>query len=443
MAYAIRPFVGGINAISGKIARPNMSTMLRNLNRVDRAQDYIVVQRADQHQAQWLDGIAVAPGVVRQFVALPIGSRESIEWQMTGVNDVGGMQLEIIPQYPTSQISINRFEDMHRNQDIAMSIGGLLTTPADSGIDAGIPVYMRTNKPRPRTLLDELNRSENLKSNRLSLCVDKARTITIRISDGGNEHFYKLHGHTCLFLVMQAFCTARGTDRNTFRFLYDAMVINDHDAADDLNMENGDRVEAHQIQIGGGLSDPRWNIPHLEAPAQGFGAGAQILQNINPDKQDPRSWNTDAAKLPNIQVLNSEVFERIMGMPLPSTPISLATYRHAGIPFLEGYRENKSPICGNFNRVVALDDLDKMNRGSPSQKILEGRCKGCGRTVNSEKLCPSCDNDRIALDPSYRNRHTLALQPMEAEWERFKSIVDLASLTLEDTSALKVPSEAV
>jgi hypothetical protein len=84
MAYAIRPFVGGVNAISGKIARPNMSTILRSLNRVDRAQDYIVVQRADQSRAQWLDGIAVAPGVVRQFVALPIDSRESIEWQMTG-----------------------------------------------------------------------------------------------------------------------------------------------------------------------------------------------------------------------------------------------------------------------------------------------------------------------------------------------------------------------
>jgi hypothetical protein len=50
-----------------------------------------------------------------------------------------------------------------------------------------------------------------------------------------------------------------------------------------------------------------------------------------------------------------------MGMPPPSTPISLATYRQAGIPFLDGYRETNSPIRGNFNRVVALDDLDKMD----------------------------------------------------------------------------------
>jgi hypothetical protein len=454
MAYAIRPFVGGVNAISGKIARPNMSTMLRSLNRVDRAQDYIVVQQEDQSRAQWLDGIAVAPGVVRQFVALPIGSRESIEWQMTGVNDVGGMQLEIIPQYPTSQIEITRFDVMPRNRDIgriAMGKGDLLTTPADLGIDAGIPVYMGTDSPRPRTLLDELNRSGNLKSNRLRLCVDKAQTITIKVVDNSDEHFCRIHGSTCLLPVMQDFCTTRGNDPNTFTFTFDRQMIRDRDTADSLGMEDGDCVEVFQNQIGGGWSDPRWNISHLEAPAQGFGAGAQIFQNINPDKQDPRSWNTDAAKLLNIQVLNLEVFERIMGMPPPSTPISLATYRQAGIPFLEGYRETNSPIHGNFNRVVALDDLDKMDRGSPSETILNllhaGRCKVCGRTVNSEKLCPSCDNDHefscTPSPPSHRNRHMLALQPVEAEWERFESIVDLASLTLKDPSAPKVPSEAV
>jgi hypothetical protein len=205
---------------------------------------------------------------------------------------------------------------------------------------------------------------------------------------------------------MRDFYEQRGGHPDYVRFYFDNRAIFDRDTADDLGMEDGDCVEVIQDQTGGGWSDPRWNLSHLEAPAQGFGAGAQIFQNINPDKQDPRSWNTDAAKLLNIQVLNLEVFERIMGVPPPSTPISLATYRQAGIPFLKGYRETKTPIRGTFNRVVALDDLDKMDRGSPSEKML-------------------------------------ALQPVEAEWERFESIVDLNSLTLKDTSALKVPSEAV
>jgi hypothetical protein len=254
---------------------------------------------------------------------------------------------------------------------------------------------------------------------------------------------------------MQDFYTTLGKNPSNFQFCFDDGFISDNDTADDMDMEDGDCVKVYQIQIGGGgWGDPRWNISHLEAPAQGFGAGAQIFQNINPDKQDPRLWNIEAAKLLSIQVLNLEVFERIMGVPPPPTPISLATYQQADIPFLEGYRETSPPIRGTFNRVVALDDLDKMDRGSPSEKIPNllhaSRCEGCGRTVNSAKHCPSCNNDpEFFRAPSsdsslsHRNRHMLALQPVEAEWERFESIVDLASLTLKDTSSLKVPNKAV
>lgn len=60
--YALRIFVGRINAVSG----------LRMDDRTDEAQatgvlqDYVVVPGQ-----QWLDGICVSPGIVRQFVAMP------------------------------------------------------------------------------------------------------------------------------------------------------------------------------------------------------------------------------------------------------------------------------------------------------------------------------------------------------------------------------------
>jgi hypothetical protein len=60
--YALRVFVGRINAVSG----------LKMDERVDEAQvsetlqDYVVVPGQE-----WLDGICVAPGIVRQFVAMP------------------------------------------------------------------------------------------------------------------------------------------------------------------------------------------------------------------------------------------------------------------------------------------------------------------------------------------------------------------------------------
>jgi len=58
---AVRVFMGHVNAITGQ-------TLEESANKEDdsRKQDYIVIPGQ-----RWLDGICVAPGVVRQFVAMP------------------------------------------------------------------------------------------------------------------------------------------------------------------------------------------------------------------------------------------------------------------------------------------------------------------------------------------------------------------------------------
>ncbi|ROW03053.1 hypothetical protein VMCG_05770 [Cytospora schulzeri] len=54
--------------------------------------DYVVVPRQ-----LWLDGVAVGPGVVRQFVAMPVCRGYTVEAQLTGGDMLGGMQIEITP----------------------------------------------------------------------------------------------------------------------------------------------------------------------------------------------------------------------------------------------------------------------------------------------------------------------------------------------------------
>jgi hypothetical protein len=60
--YALRVCVGRINAVSGEEMNESLSTEDGSLA----VQDYVVVPGQ-----QWLDGICVGPGVVRQFVAMP------------------------------------------------------------------------------------------------------------------------------------------------------------------------------------------------------------------------------------------------------------------------------------------------------------------------------------------------------------------------------------
>ncbi|PWW73295.1 hypothetical protein C7212DRAFT_27919, partial [Tuber magnatum] len=82
--YAIKVFVGGVNAISGETWNSSAK----------KKQDYIVVP-----PQPWLDGIATGPRVVKQFVAMPLGSGYSIEHQVTGKEDIGGIQMEISSVY--------------------------------------------------------------------------------------------------------------------------------------------------------------------------------------------------------------------------------------------------------------------------------------------------------------------------------------------------------
>ncbi|CCD90946.1 putative integral membrane protein [Bradyrhizobium sp. ORS 375] len=80
---AIKVAAGKINAVSGETWRPG-------LNR--HPQDYMV-----SPQQPWLDGFAVKPGVIRQFVAMPLGDGYTVEHQISGTEEWGGLQIQVAP----------------------------------------------------------------------------------------------------------------------------------------------------------------------------------------------------------------------------------------------------------------------------------------------------------------------------------------------------------
>jgi len=61
-----------------------------------KTQDYVTVP-----EQPWLDGICTGSGVVRQFVAMPLGSGYTVEGQVTGAEEHGGIQIEVYPLLDT------------------------------------------------------------------------------------------------------------------------------------------------------------------------------------------------------------------------------------------------------------------------------------------------------------------------------------------------------
>jgi len=83
---AVKVAAGKINAVSGE-------TWLDGLHRDP--QDYVVASRQP-----WLDGYCIEKGVIRQFVAMPLGSGYSAEEQITGEAEHGGLQIVAYPMKP-------------------------------------------------------------------------------------------------------------------------------------------------------------------------------------------------------------------------------------------------------------------------------------------------------------------------------------------------------
>jgi hypothetical protein len=83
---AMKVGIGKVNAISGTPLTMGMAPG---------KQDYVVVP--DQ---PWLDGIKNAAGQVRQFIAMPLGMGYTIEGQVTGKEEFGGIQIVVYDPKP-------------------------------------------------------------------------------------------------------------------------------------------------------------------------------------------------------------------------------------------------------------------------------------------------------------------------------------------------------
>ena len=81
--FAVKVAAGKVNAVSGE-------EWTAGVHRDP--QDYMVIPAQP-----WLDGFCVERGLIRQFVAMPLGAGYSAEEQLTGAARHGGLQIAVFP----------------------------------------------------------------------------------------------------------------------------------------------------------------------------------------------------------------------------------------------------------------------------------------------------------------------------------------------------------
>jgi hypothetical protein len=99
--FAIKVAAGKINAVTGKSWSNGLGTA---------PQDYMVAPRQP-----WLDGFCVQKGLIRQFVAMPLGAGYTAEEQLTGQAEHGGLQIVVYPM--KREVFERRFPERERQFD--------------------------------------------------------------------------------------------------------------------------------------------------------------------------------------------------------------------------------------------------------------------------------------------------------------------------------------
>lgn len=109
--YAIKIATGKINALSGESWSNELQKQDKNNEKM---QDYLIAPNQ-----LWLDGFNVGKGVIRQFVAAPLGKGYTVEEQVTGNAEFGGIQIIV---YPMKEEEWAKIKPKHSNILRAMNI---------------------------------------------------------------------------------------------------------------------------------------------------------------------------------------------------------------------------------------------------------------------------------------------------------------------------------
>jgi len=79
---------------------------------------------------------------------------------------------------------------------------------------------------------------------------EKTLKVKIANSTGGETHFI-IKKSTKLKKLMNSYCKRQGIVRNSVRFSFDGKFIGDNETSKDIELEDGDVIDAMQEQTGG------------------------------------------------------------------------------------------------------------------------------------------------------------------------------------------------
>ncbi|KAK4230329.1 hypothetical protein QBC38DRAFT_440947 [Podospora fimiseda] len=305
--YLMKIWVGGVNAVSG---RPYVPT--DGPSAVEADQDYMFVPGQP-----WLDGVAIEPGVVRQFVASRLGWGQTVEAQVTGAEKEGGIMIEVVALRPEKRDPPPPHVPKYRPLD---EVEGEQFTMFVKYYTGQTQCY----HVKPLTTIEELKNMVAERNDLLKTWYDKDFEVKSMVDE-----------------IRLTRCG----------------ILENHRTLDDYSISDSTTVHLF-FPLRGGGGGPGFGPGYY----MGIGAGGRIEQTIIQDKQHsrwPRHVSSEDYARFNVQILNSRTFTEVFGLAPPSKPRELKQYEQEGGIFFH-FPEASSIIKGNFSMLKDIEGVDEM-----------------------------------------------------------------------------------
>ncbi|KIM48718.1 hypothetical protein M413DRAFT_21055 [Hebeloma cylindrosporum] len=403
---AVKVSVGGINALTGhsqSFSKPGK-------------QDYLAVSRSGAGQL-WLDGISTSPGVVRKFVAVPLGKGLTVEGQLTGSETQGGVQIDIFPLLPST---VSFYPQRNLPGPMAKFYNSY-KTPRQLALSPMIEIVnvVAGNHTLPFTLKKAAGRS--IQTTPSSACIWKPSLIRV-ITLTGKTLTIKC---SVLDIVDNLKARIKAMERipcDQQRLIYAGIQLEGGRMLGEYKIHHGATVRLVLSLRGGGGEI-----------FGGVAVGGRISQKIYKDPLPPFAYDYARACRLHVTIINSAHFTALTGLPTPRCPIKTSTYIKHGLPWYELYDEHV-PVANNTSTPNSLNTVKTLGtllaQASPSSnrtsKDIATECvycdyefavmtlRPCGHDVcegcSTVTRCPSCRNVIVGRDRFAASMGTMAAE---------------------------------